>query len=60
WIKGPSGELLLWVPEDLRPFVQHPPCELVIGESRVTIDWSNAVHGSEWARCYAPHVQSRS
>ena len=52
WIRGDRGELLLWVPEKHRQFMQHPPCELVMTEDRCVVDWEDAAVGTEWTRCY--------
>lgn len=59
WIKGPNGELLLYVPEEYRESIQHPPCILRISEKLVTVDFRDTVSGEDWARCYTPAHQDQ-
>jgi hypothetical protein len=52
WVTGPEGERILWIPSEFRSYVQLEPCVLVIGKGRITFDLSDAVHGTDWAKCY--------
>ena len=52
WLRGPHDEMLLYIPEEYRPYLQHPPCALRIAEKRLTINWEGAVHGEDWTKCY--------
>ena len=61
WLTGPHGELLLHMPESLIGKLQHPPCVSRIGhEDGFTIDWSDAVHGEEWTKCYIGSAKDNS
>jgi len=48
---GPDGEIIIWIPPAYRSSVLLPPCTLLIGQSRVTIDLSYFVHGQKWTMC---------
>jgi len=54
WLVGPSGELLLWVPADYRPYLQAGCCALTIGKSRVIVTaGAGGLHaGSNWKLCW--------
>jgi len=55
WLKGPSGELLLWVPPEYHEYVQLPPCTLMISKHRVVItaDANGVIHnGDNWTSCW--------
>ena len=52
WLRGPNQELLLYIPKEYRPYVQHPPAILRIGAGRFTIDWTGAAHGEDWTKIY--------
>jgi len=55
WIRGPDGELLLWVPKEHRACFGPPPNVLILGRFNVTVDLSDfAHHGSEWVKCHLP------
>ncbi|OCH89646.1 hypothetical protein OBBRIDRAFT_732318, partial [Obba rivulosa] len=53
WIKGPRGELVLWVPAEYHSYLWWPRNTLLIGQSRVIYELSRFVHGTRWAECYA-------
>ena len=50
WLLGSSGELLLWVPVEYRPYLQAGVCTLLIGGSRVDITAGDSgLHaGADW------------
>lgn len=54
WLKGPSGELLLWVPAEYRQYLQVPPCTMCIDQSRVVITpCAEGLHaGESWTSCW--------
>lgn len=54
WVRGPSGELLLWVPAEYRQYVQLPPCTLMISKHRVVIATGDAGlhYGDNWTLCW--------
>ena len=52
WLRGPNEELLLYVPDEYLPYVEHPPMIHRIGPTRFTIDWIGAAHGEDWTKCY--------
>jgi hypothetical protein len=56
WITGPQGERILWIPLESRLYIQAKPCVLFIGKGRTAVDFSDAVHGTDWARCYEPNT----
>jgi len=55
WLKAPSGELLLWIPEDYRAYTQVPVCTTLIAKYRVVItaDPGGLHAGEEWTSCWA-------
>ena len=54
WVKGPSGELLLWIPPEYREYVQLPPCTLMFSKHRVRItgDADSLHYGDTWTSCW--------
>jgi hypothetical protein len=56
WITGPQGERILWIPLKFRSYVQVKPCVLVVGKGRIAVNFSDAVHGTDWAKCYEPNT----
>lgn len=52
WVRGPNRELILCIPSEYCPYVQHPPMIHRLGAARLTIDWTDAVHGKDWTKCY--------
>ena len=58
WLRGPSGELLLWVPEEYRGCIQASPCTLLIGKRRVVIegDGQGLRAGENWTACWRGDV----
>jgi len=62
WLRGPSDELLLWVPADYRLYLQIPPCLMVMGgPHRVVIRVSENGwrRGSNWTSCWRGNVPNR-
>jgi len=55
WLKGPSGELLLWVPPDYRAYICVSPYTRVIGQQRVEISGeAEGLHaGERWTSCWS-------
>ncbi|OCH84063.1 hypothetical protein OBBRIDRAFT_453518 [Obba rivulosa] len=54
WIKGPDDQLLFWVPNAHRLSLHRPSNVAVIGRNETRLDFSRAVFGRDWARCYTP------
>ena len=52
WLRGPDKELLLYIPGEYRQYLQHPPMIHRFAAGRLTIDWTDAVHGEDWTKCY--------
>ena len=54
WVKGPSGELLLWIPSEYRDYVQLTPCKIMISRYRVVItsDVTGLRYGADWTSCW--------
>jgi len=54
WVKGPSGELLLWIPPEYREYLQLPPCTLMISKYRVVLsgDAAGLRYGTDWTSCW--------
>ncbi|KIM58957.1 hypothetical protein SCLCIDRAFT_127030 [Scleroderma citrinum Foug A] len=52
WIKGPHGQLLLWVPQSHRQPFYSPCTRLVIPRGCVELDLSRMVHGKKWQQCF--------
>ena len=54
WVKGPSGELLLWIPPEYREYLQLPPCTLMISKYRVVLsgDAAGLRYGTDWTLCW--------
>ncbi|KIO07930.1 hypothetical protein M404DRAFT_376986 [Pisolithus tinctorius Marx 270] len=55
WIKGPNGELLLWIPVTLRSPLYTMRTKVVIPRGCcIELDLSHMVHGHQWHKCYKP------
>ncbi|KZV72762.1 hypothetical protein PENSPDRAFT_683492 [Peniophora sp. CONT] len=54
WLRGPGDELMLWLDEDHRKLWFDPTRPMIAGRkgAELVVDWSNAVHGTEWTKCY--------
>ncbi|VDB95871.1 unnamed protein product [Peniophora sp. CBMAI 1063] len=52
WMQAPNKELLLFIPEKYRQYLQHPPIIHRFAAGRLTIDWTDAVYGEDWTKCY--------
>jgi len=54
WVKGPSDELLFWIPPEYREYVQLPPCALMISKHRVVLtgDAAGLHYGDNWTSCW--------
>jgi len=52
WIKGPHGQLLLWVPQNHRQPFYTPCTRLVIPRGCVELDLSRMAHGKNWQQCF--------
>ncbi|KIN98759.1 hypothetical protein M404DRAFT_156989 [Pisolithus tinctorius Marx 270] len=53
WIKGPKGQLLLWVPPKLRrPFYSVWTKVVIPRGCCIELDLSQMVHGREWCKCF--------
>ncbi|VDB93432.1 unnamed protein product [Peniophora sp. CBMAI 1063] len=51
-LQGPKRELLLYIPKKFRQYLQHPPIIHRFAAGRLTIDWTDAVYGEDWTKCY--------
>jgi len=62
WLVGPSGELLLWVPDAYRQWLQPAFCTLQIGRSRVVVRVGDqGLHaGSEWTLIKRNYIKERT
>ncbi|OCH85340.1 hypothetical protein OBBRIDRAFT_740049, partial [Obba rivulosa] len=54
WMRGPDNQLLFWVPSLHRLSLHRPSNVAVIGHNETRLDFSKAVIGRNWARCYTP------
>ena len=54
WIRGPHGQLLLWVPVDKRDPFYNPHTTLILPRGGVELDLSQMAHGSKWQECLVP------
>ncbi|EJD05239.1 WD40 repeat-like protein [Fomitiporia mediterranea MF3/22] len=53
WIHGREGELLVWVPPDLRTTLWRPQNTAIINCAFLTkLDFSNATLGERWQECF--------
>lgn len=54
WLSSQSGNLLLWVPEPYRNYVQVAPCTMLIGLRRVVVaaDKIGLYVGENWTACW--------
>ena len=53
WVLGQAGELLLWVPEEYRAYLNPPSCQLLIAKHRVIVTIGDAWnHGENWTACW--------
>ena len=60
WIRGPSKELVFWVPELHREGFHRPSNVHVIGCRQTRIDTRDTAYGEGWTTCYTPLVRYRS
>jgi len=61
WIKGPDGELLLYVPWERLPGLWWPRTRAIIrGVPKTSLDFSSFPHGEDWARCFPGASSSRA
>ncbi|KAH9944909.1 WD40-repeat-containing domain protein [Amylocystis lapponica] len=51
WMRGPTGELLFWVPDHLRRGLWRPGNSVVIGVPSTKLDTTSFVHGTSWWQC---------
>ena len=54
WIRGPNGQLLLWVPAGNRDPFYSPFTRLVMPRGGVELDLSKMAYGSKWQECFEP------
>ncbi|KIO00157.1 hypothetical protein M404DRAFT_770845 [Pisolithus tinctorius Marx 270] len=53
WIRGPKGQLLLWIPLRLRsPFYSMWTIAVIPRGCCTELDLSQMVHGKEWCKCF--------
>jgi len=54
WIKGPHGQLLLWVPAGNRHPFYSPFTMLVMPRGGIELDFSQMAYGCKWQECFEP------
>ncbi|KAF8288838.1 WD40 repeat-like protein [Clavulina sp. PMI_390] len=55
WLKGPCGELILWIPPAYSPHKYHPQLMIILGEEGHLVPHINTdrlVLGTDWAKCH--------
>ncbi|KAL5526090.1 hypothetical protein ACEPAG_7428 [Sanghuangporus baumii] len=52
WVKGEGGELLTWIPEDMRGVLWLPRNTAFIGQFSMKLDLLNSSLGESWAKGY--------
>ncbi|KIN93926.1 hypothetical protein M404DRAFT_432549 [Pisolithus tinctorius Marx 270] len=53
WIRGPNGQLLLWIPPTLRsPFYSMWTTAVIPRGCCIELDLSQMVHDKEWYKCF--------
>ncbi|KIN95037.1 hypothetical protein M404DRAFT_1007823, partial [Pisolithus tinctorius Marx 270] len=53
WIRGPKGQLLLWIPPKLRsPFYSMWTIQVIPRGCCTVLDLSQMAHGKEWCKCF--------
>jgi hypothetical protein len=53
WMVDFHGRRLLWVPSDLRAYLEHPPTSLSIGDrTYFRLETEGWKAGDEWMSCY--------
>ncbi|EJC99732.1 WD40 repeat-like protein [Fomitiporia mediterranea MF3/22] len=58
WVLGPQGELLLWLPPDIRPTLWRPQNTAVFScEFSTNLNFKDVAHGWCWHECFNPDVQ---
>ncbi|EPQ54646.1 WD40 repeat-like protein [Gloeophyllum trabeum ATCC 11539] len=54
WVKGPTEELLFWVPPVHRQGLLRPDNTLVIGAHPTRLNLESFVHEEDWVKCHFP------
>ena len=54
WIRGPHGQLLLWVPAGNRHPFYSPFTRLVMPRGGIELDLSKMAYGTKWKKCFDP------
>lgn len=57
WLKGPNGELLLWIPPTHRKSLLRPSNIVTDAPGFTKLDFSRFVAGESWAECYQPNLR---
>ncbi|KAJ6583515.1 hypothetical protein DFH09DRAFT_273013 [Mycena vulgaris] len=52
WITTSNNTRCLWIPLGMRQCLQTPQGLVVPAQGRITVDFTNAALGTEWAQCY--------
>ncbi|KIN94724.1 hypothetical protein M404DRAFT_1008106 [Pisolithus tinctorius Marx 270] len=61
WIRGPKGQLLLWIPPKLRsPFYSMWTIAVIPRGCCTELDLSQMAHGKEWCKCFHSSEQMMS
>lgn len=54
WVMDINGNLVIWVPDEYRHFLLWRGMIMFLGHEPLTVDFTLAVHGTEWTKCYEP------
>ncbi|EJC99734.1 WD40 repeat-like protein [Fomitiporia mediterranea MF3/22] len=55
WVLSPQGELLLWLPPDIRPTLWQPQNTTVFScEFSTKLNFKDVAHGQRWQECFNP------
>ncbi|KAJ7257657.1 WD40 repeat-like protein [Mycena rebaudengoi] len=52
WIISSTNQRLIWLPFDMRHFLNTPKWLIISAQGSVKVDFSDACLGSNWAQCY--------
>ncbi|EJF58661.1 hypothetical protein DICSQDRAFT_66606, partial [Dichomitus squalens LYAD-421 SS1] len=58
WITDKYGNHVMWVPDEYRDSLLWRGMVKVMGRESLTIDFSDAFSGTEWARCYKARLST--
>ena len=58
WITDKAGSLVMWVPDEYRETVLRQGMSKGLGPKWLTVDFGNALHGTQWTECYRPESRA--